>query len=178
MKTCTKCKEEFPATLEFFHKHKQGKFGLNSRCKECMKKYSNQWAKDNKERIAEYSKQYYQDNKERYAEYDKQYYQDNKERKAGYWKQYAKDNPEKYRNIQRMAKSRYRAREAGVVFKDFTRQDVLDKWGTDCHICKKPVDLDDWHQDHVMPLSKTGPHTLENVKPAHPKCNQVKGNRV
>lgn len=32
-KTCTACKETKPLTA--FHKHKTGKFGVNSQCKEC-----------------------------------------------------------------------------------------------------------------------------------------------
>jgi len=30
------------------------------------------------------------------------------------------------------------------------------------------------HIDHVMPLSKGGPDTLENVRPAHGSCNVKK----
>jgi hypothetical protein len=34
-KICTKCKEEKPATLEYFSKHKKTKSGLNSWCRLC-----------------------------------------------------------------------------------------------------------------------------------------------
>ena len=34
-KTCTKCKKEFPATSEYFHRHSGRKDGLNEICKEC-----------------------------------------------------------------------------------------------------------------------------------------------
>jgi hypothetical protein len=33
-KQCSKCEKELPATTEFFHKNKNGKFGLRSECKE------------------------------------------------------------------------------------------------------------------------------------------------
>lgn len=36
IKTCTKCKREFPATLEFFYKNAGGKFGVTPRCKSCV----------------------------------------------------------------------------------------------------------------------------------------------
>ena len=32
--------------------------------------------------------------------------------------------------------------------------------------------------DHVIPLSKGGPEHLDNRKPAHSKCNALKGNRL
>jgi len=34
-KTCTVCEETKPATLEFFHKQKGGKYGLQAKCKVC-----------------------------------------------------------------------------------------------------------------------------------------------
>lgn len=37
-KICTRCKKEYPATLEFFHKKKNGLYGLHSVCKECRLK--------------------------------------------------------------------------------------------------------------------------------------------
>jgi len=39
--TCINCREEFPATTEFFHKKRSGKFGVASECKECCKKRNN-----------------------------------------------------------------------------------------------------------------------------------------
>jgi hypothetical protein len=69
---------------------------------------------------------------------------------------------------------------------NYSDEDVLSTYGLDCHICKVPVNLsaprkvgqDGWehglHIDHVYPLSKGGLDTLENVRPAHGKCNIVK----
>ena len=41
-KTCTKCGETLPATTEYFHKNKTGKYGLRSRCKKCEAEYDKQ----------------------------------------------------------------------------------------------------------------------------------------
>jgi len=38
MKICTKCKNELPATIEYFHRHNRTKNGLRSVCKECRRK--------------------------------------------------------------------------------------------------------------------------------------------
>jgi hypothetical protein len=40
MKTCTKCKVEKPATLEFFKPHTSTKSGLSSWCRQCTSEYS------------------------------------------------------------------------------------------------------------------------------------------
>ena len=171
MKTCTKCGEEKPATTEFFYK---ADGYLRNVCKECKSKYNKQYRKNNKEHIAELRKQYRQDN----PEYFKQHYQENKESYAKNKRQWQKDNREKV--IMRAAKRR--AVKKGVTTENFTRQDVLDKWGTDCHICSDPIDLDNWDQDHVIPLQpkegEPGEHTLANVKPSHPHCNRSKGNKT
>ena len=40
-KVCTLCNKNVPATSEYFHKKKNGKYGLGSRCKECQAKRIN-----------------------------------------------------------------------------------------------------------------------------------------
>ena len=90
---------------------------------------------------------------------------------AEYQKHYAKDNKERVNAWS----AKRRALKLKATVEDFTAQDVLDKWGTDCHICKKSIDALDWHMEHVVPLSKGGEHSLSNVKPSHPICNLSKG---
>jgi 5-methylcytosine-specific restriction endonuclease McrA len=80
----------------------------------------------------------------------------------------------------------HRANAAGGELGYYSDQDVLNLYGTDCHICNEPIDLnaqrqcgkEGWeralHIDHVIPLSKGGADTLENVKPSHGYCNIVK----
>jgi 5-methylcytosine-specific restriction endonuclease McrA len=74
----------------------------------------------------------------------------------------------------------------GAIQKPYTHKQVLDIFGANCHICKEPIDLQatrmtgrpGWerglHIDHVIPLSKGGDDTLENVKPSHGRCNVEK----
>jgi 5-methylcytosine-specific restriction endonuclease McrA len=40
----------------------------------------------------------------------------------------------------------------------------------------QPVDVNSkWHVDHIVPISKGGPHSYLNVQLAHAKCNRTKG---
>ena len=59
-KTCTECREELPATREYFHKNKNGEFGLHSKCKTCRNDRA--WSKSDAGK--EYMKQYQQDNRD------------------------------------------------------------------------------------------------------------------
>lgn len=45
-----------------------------------------------------------------------------------------------------------------------------------CHLCGKTPEK--YHFDHVIPISKGGPHTAENIKVACAFCNLSKGNRI
>lgn len=83
--------------------------------------------------------------------------------------------------------NRGRALKHGVKTEYYTRKHVIEMWGTDCHICSKPVDFTanhvqgqpGWelypHMDHVIPISKGGDDVLSNIKLAHAKCNIDKG---
>jgi 5-methylcytosine-specific restriction endonuclease McrA len=56
---------------------------------------------------------------------------------------------------------------------------ILDRDGMVCHICTEPIaSMADLHFDHVVPLSKGGPHIAENIRPSHALCNMRKSNRL
>jgi hypothetical protein len=58
--SCSDCGEELPATLEYFHRLKGGKFGVENICKECRK----QRRKDNKDKLNEYKRGRYQNDQQ------------------------------------------------------------------------------------------------------------------
>jgi hypothetical protein len=91
---------------------------------------------------------------------------------------------------QRRAGSRRRSRMRGLPQERYTEQEVLDVYGTDCHLCEKPIDLDaprrtgwgkGWERglqlDHLKPIAKGGSDTLANVRPSHALCNLSKGKK-
>jgi len=91
------------------------------------------------------------------------------------------------------------ARAAGKLKKRKNRKDrnqkiswldVLKLHGDTCYLCSYQIDLQaprqvgqsgwemSFHPDHVIPLSRGGTDTLDNMKPAHAICNQRKGNKL
>lgn len=110
----------------------------------------------------------------------------NKDKIAIYTAEYRAKFPEKRRERLR----RYRAKKAGNGIEPYTEKQVIKLYGTMCYICKGSIDMNaprippkhNWQRgfqiDHVIPISKGGPDTLENVRPAHGFCNLSKGNRV
>lgn len=51
MKTCTKCHQSFPATLEYFCSNKRVKSGLTADCRQCIATWKHRWYKQNFPRI-------------------------------------------------------------------------------------------------------------------------------
>jgi hypothetical protein len=76
-----------------------------------------------------------------------------------------------------------RARNAGAtVIHTITRTEILERDDYCCYLCGKQTrtDVDCFHPDsptvdHVVPLSRGGQHTLDNVRTACLRCNSVKG---
>ncbi len=58
----------------------------------------------------------------------------------------------------------------------WNRKHLVNAKGNICAICKKPiVSMKDVTIDHIIPLSKGGADTLENMQLAHSSCNREKG---
>lgn len=62
---------------------------------------------------------------------------------------------------------------------------LVDAMGAVCGICKDPIDMTlkrtsrmGLTVDHIIPLSKGGQDTLDNMQPAHWLCNVKKGNKI
>ena len=51
---CTVCEEEKPAIFEYFYRSPVSNLGLTSACKDCQKKRSSEYKKDNKEKLKIY----------------------------------------------------------------------------------------------------------------------------
>lgn len=60
------------------------------------------------------------------------------------------------------------------------RQLVTDTYGWTCTLCHRPIDphatalRDRLSIDHVLPVSRGGTDTIENLRPAHYGCNAAK----
>lgn len=57
------------------------------------------------------------------------------------------------------------------------RSVVLERGDYACGICHDPIE-DEWHMDHIIPVSKRGKHCYYNLQPSHPVCNLMKGDTI
>lgn len=159
-----------------------------------------EYKKANRELIKAKTADYYQRNKDKKKAYREAHKEEVKVWKAEYYlrnigkiEAYREANKERTAawrraNPELSAKNvrKRRARKMAVPSEPYTAQDVLDRWGTDCWICGEPIDLTaprkvgvaGWerglHLEHSVDLALKGHDTLDNVKPAHGKCNLTK----
>jgi 5-methylcytosine-specific restriction endonuclease McrA len=182
-KTCTKCKQPKP-TSDFYKDSNTG--GLRAACKSCVKKFNNDKRQANPESYRKQNLAYYYKNKDALNEYRRakwpEVYEHTKTHRSAKDKKYRTENPDKINGIAR----RKRAKKRANGWEKYTEAQVLELYGTNCHICGDSINLslnrkigsDSWemslHIDHVIPISKGGPDTLANVKPAHGICNSRK----
>jgi 5-methylcytosine-specific restriction endonuclease McrA len=190
-KICTSCKKE--KQIEDFHK---GSY----HCKECRKiEY-----KKNHTKFINTSKEYYANNRKKM----KQYYQDNKERIQSVHRKYREENKEKvklsnlrYRIEQdafvKKSKRIYKKTlkgKANAIMNQIKRNNQLknvvytltaDQWeeikklqNYTCLHCGKSEPEIKLTMDHIIPISKRGDHTKENIQGLCRSCNARKLNRI
>ena len=157
-----------------------------------------QWAKDNPEKIKEYNKKWreknpeynekyfrmngkiinirnYTKNKEKILKRNKQYREENPKRMSEYKREWKKTEKGKANN--QRSNSKRRTRERNII-NTLTAQEwlnILEEFNYRCAYCGGNRKLS---RDHIIPISKGGNNTKENIVPACQSCNSRKGNRL
>ena len=190
-KFCSICNKELPATREYFHKKKGGKFGLRENCIECLKEYDAKrypiikehqkeirqiYLSENKERESERGRKYRKVHKEQLIKYRKEYYQKNKDKFKSWHKAYLKtENGREIIRFHKKANTQWRRKIGKSIEKDFTPQDwkrCLEYFDNKCAYCgtnKSEITI-----DHLIPIKEFGGTIKSNIVPACRSCNSSK----
>lgn len=138
IKFCSGCKIFYPKTKEFFYSRKNSKDGFRPRCKRCGNKDSEEWRKNNWERIKdreiERKKQWNKENRKRCNQIQKEYHnrnrdKNNKKSREAYH-EFKEKNPEesKKRSHKYALKHRY-----NIELEEY--ENLLEKQNYKCKIC-------------------------------------------
>ena len=173
--------------------------------KEYMKEWHKKNYQKNKEHKKEYMKQYYRENKEYLKEQGRKFYWDNREKELAIKKIWVKDNPEYHKDYYKRNKDKkleqnrkwYRTEKGKslsqrkkirrqIRFKNIlntlTSQewlDLLEEYNYRCAYCGIEFDCENLPtKDHVIPISKGGDNTKENIVPACRSCNSKKHDKI
>ena len=130
-----------------------------------------EYAKNHREELRENAKRYRIENPEKIKKYKEAHREENKK----HFRKYYHANKEKCADISRAK----RARKRSATIYPVKALDVFvrDKWV--CGICHNRINKELKYPDpmsasldHIVPLSKGGSHTYENVQVAHLSCNR------
>lgn len=80
IKTCSKCKVQHQANLDFFYKSKTGTLGLSCYCRDCAKSRAKAWSSANNEKAKSYGALYRALKSEECKSRQKIWYENNKDR--------------------------------------------------------------------------------------------------
>lgn len=131
-----------------------------------QKEISRAWIKANPGKTSLYSKSY----RVRHPERRERYRQDNKDKYNAYLR--------KWRKGPKFAAIVAKRRASLAVAEVFDREEIWKRDGGYCYLCNSPVDQNNWHMDHVVPLSRGGDHAFDNCAVTHPVCNLKKGTKT
>ena len=123
-----------------------------------------------------YHKHWYTRNKDTKLKQNKDWQKHNKQHMKIIRRRYLRKYPEKF--SQKTAERRKQVLVATTGPVSFA--EVLRLHGRVCHICSTEINHQK-HQlafDHVIPLSRGGEHNMNNIKPAHLRCNAKKRNKL
>ena len=186
-KKCSACKQIKPVNL--FNKKACAIDGYCDECRECSNIRKREFNRTHPEIKAKRDRVYYQKNKEKRQEYALKWRTQNKEELKRKKREYRENNKEKVRDSKRREyqknKENYvfnaanrRSRELNAKGK-YTREDVMSLLSVQkgkCLKCGQPFTNDRKPSvDHIIPLSKGGHNSIENLQLLCKPCNSSKG---
>lgn len=188
-KRCTLCREA--KSLDDYHAHPTTRDRKQSRCKDCAKKTTRTWYWEHREIVLEQARAYYQANikriKARTYEQSQRWYQENRERARENGRRWQANNHHRVRAARRRSyrasPARYKAYHYAWIARrrgnggSFTEQEWLGicaRYEFRCLCCHKEKPLT---ADHVIPVSRGGRDSIDNIQPLCQSCNSAKGTR-
>ena len=205
-KVCTTCKVE--KVITEFHKEKNGKYGVKSKCKECFYEYKKNNPKEkeyrrtnyvrHKDKILAQKKQYKKDNAEKIKEYTKEYNSrpEVKEAKTKYNREYERNrkaNDELYKFKKNIQANISRSIRSMGYRKNSRTQDIL---GCDYNFLRSYLEKQfkdgmtwdnygEWEIDHIKPISSAKDFAdviklnhYTNLQPLWAEDNRKKNNKI
>lgn len=177
--SCKDCyKKDYESKSEY-HKKRCKDYRINNR-EVVLTKKRESWHKNrdkNLEALAKYhaenkdkEKEYRSKNKEKISASGKAWYENNKQWVRENLRIWRKNNPEKVFIQKANRHTLERGGSGAIKYEDW--KDLLDRYGNKCLCCgRTDVKLT---QDHIMPLSLGGLHSIENIQPLCRSCNSRK----
>lgn len=154
------------------------KLAYNLEHRDEARKYTAEYRKNNYEKVKEYDRQRKKTDKfkEYLSNYHAKHYIANKTHIVGKINEYQKNNPDKIRQYKKKNKALRRVVTENTI-NDFTLIQWIEckvKFDHKCAYCGRETELE---QEHVVPVTKGGMYTKNNIVPSCRACNGSKTNK-
>lgn len=180
------CKKERRASLD-------RQYYLNN--KERIEEYKKNWARENQSRLKRTYRKHYENNKEKIIKRAANWKRNNPDKVKKAAKKYRENNKNKISEINKDYRERvkhnedyklkvrirtnrryHRIKKANGSYTDKDIKRIMKQQKNKCYWCKKK--LDQYHIDHIIPISKGGNNTSGNICVSCPECNTSKGAKM
>lgn len=135
-----------------------------------------QYYQENRDRELAQYREWAARNKDHLKQRAKKYYARNKQRMADQFRGWSKRNPDQVR----LRARRRRARQMGAAGRHTFAEwrDLCTKYGNCCLACGGREPDISLTVDHIIPLSKGGADSIDNIQPLCHSCNSSKKDRI
>lgn len=189
-KKCPKCGQI--KDIGEFYRNKSRRDGFSVYCKECIlndsheyyeknkivaKERLNAWRAKNRDYVNERDKIYRKENPDIEFKKQKKYRETHKEKLYLKGKKYRGEHKDYFYNKARERKAKKMEVSDGTITLEF-EQYLFDEQNGKCAYCGCDLNETGKHLDHIIPLSKGGLHTANNVHWTCPTCNLSKGDKL
>lgn len=156
-KLCGACHQTKPS--DEFYKHSGTKDGYEWCCKACTRPHLHRWYIKNATLVLTRKRRWNSENKAQ------------KRRAAQAWR-----GRNRFRD--RQINMRYYLRKKGNTIGPVDYDVIWERDQGICYLCNQAIDRSEVHFDHVIPVSKGGPHTMDNIRATHARCNLQKHDKL
>lgn len=154
----------------------------SSRCRECARVHSQMWRSSHPGEESEYKRRLYRADPDKFKSRSRNWRSSNPEYINKWYenrgrlvvRKWAQDNPHKRRES--CQRRRALLKGCDVSLADIAA--VVERSGGLCCLCNSLVPEGMRHIDHIVPLSKGGPHAQENLQMLCYRCNLSKGSKL
>ncbi len=174
-KRCSHCGQQKPAVE--FNRARKSPDGLHCYCRSCQAARAAVWMEQNRETLAEYKHGYYRQNRDSVRARGNRHYRETREQQLQRCRELRQKNPAAVREREVVCHANQTARKRGISSRLSVEEwrSALARFGRRCCACGSGQSLT---IDHVVPLSRGGDNTAENIQVLCGSCNSRKGTRT